>query len=132
MPGYPTFGLEEQSGVDACVTYREEQHATCRTVQATFTPPEPEQLIVIFDRVHEGDEVQGVRHASPPHMSGWWITTDRYDDDIASLKTVHACHVTTARPELARYLALPPRWRFDTAWNHIAFEPEASRPGEEK
>ncbi|MGY6770271.1 hypothetical protein OQZ28_11380 [Komagataeibacter sp. NFXK3] len=76
VPACPTFGLEEQSGVDACVTYREEQHATCRSVQAAFSPPWPEHLVVISGGVYEGDVVQGVRYPSPPHMSGWWITTD--------------------------------------------------------
>ncbi|WP_206065117.1 hypothetical protein [Komagataeibacter xylinus] len=46
----------------------QEQHATCHNAQATFSPPEPEQLTVISDGVYEGDMVQGVRHASPPHM----------------------------------------------------------------
>ncbi|MBV1829618.1 hypothetical protein HNW77_14090 [Komagataeibacter sp. AV436] len=39
VSGFPTCGLEEQPGVDACVTYREEQHAICRNVQATFSLP---------------------------------------------------------------------------------------------
>ena len=76
--------------------------------------------------------VQGVRYPSPPHMSGWWITTDLYDDDITSLKTVHACHVTAVRPEQARYLALPPGWRFDTARDNIGFDPAASRLAEDR
>ena len=43
VPACPTFGLEEQSGVGTCVTYREEQHITCRSVQAAFSPPWPER-----------------------------------------------------------------------------------------
>ncbi|MGS0646796.1 immunity protein Imm33 domain-containing protein [Komagataeibacter melomenusus] len=121
VPGCPTFGLEEQPGVDACVTYREEQHAICRNIQAAFSLPEPGQLIMVSDGVYEGDLVQGVRS----HMSGWWITTNRYDDDITSLRTVHACHVTAARPDLARYLAVPFGWRFDTAQGRIYVDPEA-------
>ncbi|GBR19135.1 hypothetical protein LV564_07115 [Komagataeibacter nataicola] len=56
--------------MDARVTYWEEQHITCRKAQAAFSPPEPEQLIVVSDGVYERDMVQGVRYASPPHMSG--------------------------------------------------------------
>ena len=57
--------------------------------------------------------VQGVRYPSPDPMSGWWITTDQYDGDINSLKREHTSHVTAARPDLAKYLALPTGFRFD-------------------
>jgi hypothetical protein len=65
--------------------------------------------------VLQGDVVQGVRYPSPEHMSGWWITTDRYDGDIRSLTQEHLYHLTAARPDLARYLALPFGFRFDQA-----------------
>jgi hypothetical protein len=63
----------------------------------------------------QGDAVQGVRYPSPEHMSGWWITTDRYDGDIRSLTQEHLYHLTAARPDLARCLALPFGFRFDQA-----------------
>jgi len=46
-------------------------------------------------------------------MSGWWITTKLYDGDVKSLKHEHTYHVTAARPDLAKYLALPDGFRFD-------------------
>ncbi|WP_458136188.1 hypothetical protein [Komagataeibacter sp. NFXK3] len=36
------------------------------------------------------------------------------------------------RPELARYLALPPGWRFDTARDSIGFDLAASRLAEDR
>lgn len=72
-----------------------------------------EQLIVISSGIYEGTvPVEGVRYPSPPHMSGWWLTTDEYDGNLASLKTVHAHHIIEERPELAIYLALPFGYRF--------------------
>ncbi|AQU86293.1 hypothetical protein B0W47_01185 [Komagataeibacter nataicola] len=70
VTGCSASGQKEQPGMDARVTYWEEQHITCRKAQAAFSPPEPEQLIVVSDGVYERDMVQGVRYASPPHMSG--------------------------------------------------------------
>jgi hypothetical protein len=48
-------------------------------------------------------------------MSGWWITTDRYDGNVTSLKQEHLYHVTARRPDLAPYIALPYGFRFDFA-----------------
>lgn len=74
--------------------------------------PKPDQLVVISDGVYEGDTVEGVRYPSPQHMSGWWLTTDRYDGDIKSLRTVHFRHVAEARPDLVGFLKLPFGYRF--------------------
>jgi hypothetical protein len=62
--------------------------------------------------VREGDHVEGVRYPSPEHMSGWWITTDRYDGDIKSLTLHHLHHLVQWRPDIAPYLALPFGYRF--------------------
>jgi hypothetical protein len=56
--------------------------------------------------VLEGEAVQGVRYPSPSHMSGWWITTDQYDGNAKSLSREHIYHLTHARPDLAKYIAL--------------------------
>jgi hypothetical protein len=74
--------------------------------------PKPDQLVVISDGVFEGDIVEGVRYPSPQHMSGRWLTTDRYNGDIKSLRTVHFHHVTESRPDLMGFLKLPFGYRF--------------------
>ncbi len=92
-----------------------DQHEVCERHGAEFSPPQPNQLVVISDGVLQGDAVEGVRYPSPEHMSGWWITTDRYDGDIRSLTQEHLYHLTAARPDLARYVALPFGFRLDQA-----------------
>lgn len=74
--------------------------------------PKPDQLVVISDGVYEGDVVEGVRYPSPVHMSGWWLTTDRYDGDVKSLRTVHFYHIAEFRPDLSDFLKLPCGYRF--------------------
>lgn len=81
--------------------------------EAEFKPPRSDKLTVISKGVLEGLPVQAVRYPSPEHMSGWWITTDQYDGNTKSLKHEHTYHVTAARPELAKYLALSEGFRFD-------------------
>lgn len=104
-----------RAGISLAVTYWREQHKTCESLGTAFLPPRAHQLVVVSDGVFQGDSVQGVRYPSPEHMSGWWITTDRYDGRAESLRTEHLYHLTASRPELARLIALPYGYRFDQA-----------------
>lgn len=112
---YNAEATEFIEGAELALTYWRDQHAVCNQVRATFDPPRPDKKVAISAGVYEGDPVEGVRYPSPEHMSGWWLTTDRYDGNIKSLNVVHLYHVTAARPDLARYLALPPGFRFSTS-----------------
>ena len=110
---YNAEATEFVKGVNLALRYWREQHLVCHQHGAEFRPPRPDKLTVVSKGVLEGLPVQGVRYPSPEHMSGWWLTTDQYDGDINSLKREHTYHVTAARPDLAKYLALPEGFRFD-------------------
>ena len=89
------------------------QKACCSHYKTDFSPVKSEQMVVISDGVYEGIvPIEGVRYPSPSHMSGWWLTTDEFDGDVNSLKTVHYSHVVERRPEVAIYMALPFGYRF--------------------
>jgi len=100
-------------GANLTLRYWRDQHIICKLHDAEFKPPRPDKLTVISAGVLEGAPVQGVRYPSPEHMSGWWITTDQYNGDIKTLKHQHTYHLTAARPELAKYLALTEGFRFN-------------------
>ena len=100
-------------GANLTLRYWRDQHIICKLHEAEFRPPRPDKLTVVSAGVLEGAPVEGVRYPSPDHMSGWWITTDQYNGDIKTLKHQHTYHVTAARPELAKYLALPDGFRFN-------------------
>jgi len=91
------------------------QHRKCQELGAEFRAPRLDQLAVISSGVLDGGLWTAVRYPSPPHMSGWWITTDRYDGDITSLTTEHLRHIGAARPEILPYIALPEGYRVDLA-----------------
>lgn len=94
-------------------TLEQTQRKCCEHYSAQFTPVNLDQLVVISEGVYEGDKpIEGVRYPSPEHMSGWWLTTDKYDGNTNSLKTVHYTHIIEERPEVAIYLALPSGYRF--------------------
>jgi hypothetical protein len=110
---YAAEATQFQKGASLTLTYWRDQHAVCGRFGAEFQPPRPDQLTVISEGVLEGLQVQGVRYPAPQQMSGWWITTDRYNGDVSTLKHEHTYHVTAERPELARFMALPRGFRYD-------------------
>lgn len=122
---YTADATEFVSGVTLTLGYWRQQHEVCDRYAAEFAPPRPDRLVVISDGVLEGDAVQGVRYPSPEHMSGWWITTGRYNGDVKTLRREHLYHLTAARPDLARYVALPFGFRFDLAQREdVWFDPK--------
>lgn len=100
-------------GGDLTLGYWRDQHIVCDRHKALFSPPRPDKLTVVSAGVLGGFPVQGIRYPSPAHMSGWWITTDLYNGNIKSLRHEHTYHLTAARPDLAKYLALPDGFRFN-------------------
>ncbi len=99
------------------VRFETKQKECCEYYGGDFSPVSSEQMVVISDGVYEGMSVEGVRYPSPEHMSGWWLTTDAYNGDVNTLKTVHYHHVQEKRPELAIYMALPFGYRFQLGGN---------------
>jgi hypothetical protein len=125
---YNSSATEFIKGGTLTLQYWKDQHSICEAYATRFEPPRPDQLSVISHGVLEGLPVQGVRYPSPDHMSGWWITTDQYDGDIKSLKHEHTYHITDARPDLAKYIALPPGFRFDlSSFEDVWFEEEVTK-----
>jgi hypothetical protein len=118
-------GEEFVPGISLTLRYWQDQHRTCDRAGSVFSPPRIDQLVVVSEGVLEGDFVQGVRYPSPEHMSGWWITTDRYDGNVDTLKTLHAHHVTAKRPDLAEFLALDYGFRFYSDNGEVRFDPKA-------
>lgn len=99
-------------GVDYALTVVREQERECRKRSVTPLFPTFGQKIVISKGVYEGYGVDAVRYSSPNHMTGWWVTTDLYDDNIESLMTVYFYHVAFKRPDILKYFALPFGYRF--------------------
>ncbi|WP_407477514.1 immunity protein Imm33 domain-containing protein [Acinetobacter baumannii] len=104
------------------------QKECCDHYEEKFFPVELDQLVVVSNGVLEGEiPIEGVRYRSPKHMSGWWLTSDKYDGDIETLKNIHFTHILEKRPDLAIYMALPYGYRFILGGEeeHIWFDENA-------
>jgi len=93
-----------------------QQKNVCQHYKVNFCPIKTNQLVVISEGVYEGLPIEGIRYPSPEHMSGWWLITDQYDDNIQSLKTVHFQHILDTRLDIVNYMALPFGFRFTVGY----------------
>ena len=88
------------------------QKQCCKHYGVEYCPVNLQQMVVISEGLYNVKPVEGVRYPSPQHMSGWWLTTDDYNGEVETLKTVHLEHIVGKRPDIAIYLALPFGFRF--------------------
>lgn len=109
---YNKSATEFVRGGNLTLRYFKEQFAMCRKYKSEFMPPRPDKKVAVSEGVLEGDLVEGVRYVAPEHMSGWYITTDRYNGDFRTLKVIHLYCLSDARPDLVSYFALSPGFRF--------------------
>lgn len=114
-------------GAEYAIQVINDQEEECLKYGVSPLFPTFGQNIVISKGVYEGMGVDAVRYPSPDHMTGWWVTTDLYDDDLSSLMKVHFYHVAFKRPDLLRYFALPFGFRFyiNNSENEIWFDEKA-------
>jgi hypothetical protein len=101
-------------GADYAIGVVTEQERECIKHNARPLFPLFSQMVVISKGVLDGKDVDAVRYSSPNHMTGWWITTELYDDDIESLQTIHFYHLAFKRPDIMKYLALSSGFRFQS------------------
>lgn len=113
-------------GATLALGYRREQQQVCNEQGAAFDPLLPLSGVACSEGVLEGRlPIAGARYRYGEKMSGWFLSTDLYDGTSKTANVHHAYHVTAARPELTKYLALPPGFRFELgADTRIWFDPE--------
>lgn len=99
-------------GASYAIEIINQQEEECVKNNASPRFPTFSQKIVISKGVLEGLPVSAVRYPSPDHLTGWWLTTDLYDDNVNSLETIYYFNLAFKRPDILRYLALPFGYRF--------------------
>lgn len=119
---YDANGTRFVRGATLSVTYWRDQHEICRNAGVEFSPPQADKLAVISAGVYEGEPIEGIRYPAPSHMTGWWFLTNQYKGDESTVNSVHLYHVTAARPDIARYVALPVGHVFRSSPPRVWFE----------
>ncbi|PKW29036.1 immunity protein Imm33 domain-containing protein [Flavobacterium lindanitolerans] len=125
---YETHPVTQElvQGCDYSLEVMNNQIKVCDKHSSKYLFTRVNQNIAISDGVLEGVAVEGVRYEAPEHMSGWYLTTDLYNDDINSLKQIRLPDLARRRPELIKYLALDNGFRFfvDSKNDEVWFDEE--------
>lgn len=104
-----------------------EQMAVCKMHNAIYDPPHPNSMTGIsFDYDFSIMPINGLRHPPYKNTNGWfiWASTDFPNRD-ESFDSIHYAHLPDSYPLIAKFLCLPPGWRFltDGAYEDVWFDP---------
>lgn len=96
------------------MTVTREQRELCRKYGATPVDAPGHLKAGVASNVRGGlIPVNGLRHPPEEGTTGWYIWAgEEYSSDPDFFLPVHVEHLHEWRPEVVRYLALPPGWRF--------------------
>lgn len=94
------------------IKYYNEQVTLCKEHNVIPVFPLIGQKVPMSKDIYVGSEVNGVRYNDEGHMTGWYLTSNSYNGDISTLSVDHLYHLIKTRPEIVKFLALPPGYRF--------------------
>jgi|SRR5688572_30520487 hypothetical protein len=94
--------------------YTEDQRRTCDKYKVTWTETGVELFIGLADNVLKGvNPVNGLRHPPCDKTAGWYIWAgEEFSQAEDFFKPYHVSHLLTLRPDIIKYLGLPPGSRF--------------------
>lgn len=96
------------------MTISAEQLTTCKKYGASPLDASPHLKAGVAANVRSGlIPVNGLRHPPVGDTSGWYLWAgEELSADPEFFQPVHIEHLSEMRPEVLKYLALPPGWRF--------------------
>ena len=90
----------------------------CRRFGVEPDPPPPGTKLGIALET-SGWPINGLRHPPEKDTNGWYLWRgSELSDEMRFFSPLHVEHVGARLPEAARYLGLPPGWRFLIAPGH--------------
>lgn len=103
------------------------QAAVCRRFGAGSLPVRAHEKVGLARNTgRQQQPLNGLRHAPEDGTSGWFIWAgEQLSQSPDFFVPVHAVHLSELLPEVERYLALPPGWRFLIAGDYedVWFDP---------
>jgi len=92
----------------------EDQQKICQKYSAEFSPVEMDSLIGISDNTNGVYmPINGLRHPQEGNTSGWYIWSgELLSKEDNFFKPKHTKHLIDRCPQILKFLALPPGYRF--------------------
>jgi hypothetical protein len=96
------------------------QKATCAQHAVSYVPSLPESKLGFALSTTGKLPINGLRHPVVNDTNGWYIWCgEEFSNDPAYFFPLHTSHVYEDHPEIAKFLGLPPGFRFLLAPDQI-------------
>jgi hypothetical protein len=91
-----------------------EQQEICQKYSTDFMSIDLDSMVGISDNTNGVySPINGMRHPQNGNSSGWYIWSGEYlSQEKDFFKPLHAKHLAERCPQVLKYLALPPGYRF--------------------
>jgi len=92
----------------------EVQRAICENYKTNFLESPPYLKVGISKNVKDGAlPINGVRYHPEGDTTGWYLWGgEEFSEDPDFFIPLHVAHIDDCNPLIAKYLGLPPGWRF--------------------
>ncbi len=112
---------------------RREQRRLCDKYRAPFDPPRDDEKVGISFTVKDGlRPIHGQRFPKEGDTCGWYIWAgEDFSEDPDFFVPLHVSHVGEWCPEIEKFLALPPGWKFIAVpgeYERVAFDGALLKP----
>lgn len=108
------------------IKHKEQQKTICDKLSVDFVEADPELRLGIAESVRSNiNPVHGLRHPLEDGTTGWFIWAGDYSEDEDFFKPSCVKHLQDIKPEIIKYLGLPPGHRFlvdDKGYEDIWFD----------
>lgn len=90
------------------------QRQICAKNEADFfDSPSQLKVGISLDAMTGASPINGLRHPPEGDTTGWYIWAgETLSDDPDHFRPLHVEHLVEIRPEVLKFLGLPPGWRF--------------------
>src|SRR5262244_2306584 len=97
-----------------------EQIATCEKHGVSFTPAPLDSKVGFAIQTEDELPINGLRHPPEGDTNGWYIWGGKeLSRDPSFFAPLHTRHLLNRKPEVVKYLGLPPGYRFLIAGDYV-------------
>jgi len=108
---YLITGVSKLADYNLWRSHINRQQELCKKYSVAWKPFNPKLHLGVADDI-KSDPLNGLRHPPERGTSGWYLWSGEYRPDADFFKPLCAEHLIKIRPEIIKYLGLPPGYRF--------------------
>jgi hypothetical protein len=98
----------------------EQQRTFCKELNHQYVPADPDSKVGLALETQGRVPINGLRHPPQGDTNGWYLWDgEEFPSNDGSFSPVHTDHLIKLRPEVLKFLGLPPGYRFLLADDYV-------------